>query len=73
MITENKQLADKARELIDEGWFSRFLDKLKIDLALEIVETDEMSKREELYQLTKVIKRLDGKLQEYANKLEFME
>lgn len=73
MITEEQQLAEKARELLDEGWISLFLEKIKLDLALEIVETDEMEKREELYQLTKVVKRLNGKLQEYANKIELKE
>lgn len=63
-----EQIAYKLNQLQEDGLLDLLLQQLTNDIALEIVETDEMTKREELYQLTKAIKGLNGKLQDYANK-----
>lgn len=62
-----EQLAYKLTQLQEDGLMDLLFKELTNDIALEIVETEEMSKREELYQLTKAIKRLNVKLQDYAN------
>jgi len=62
-----KQLASKVNQLLSGGLMDLLSDKIINDIALEIVNSSEMSKREELYLLTKAVKRLNEKLQEYAN------
>ena len=62
-----KQIASKVNQLLSGGLMDLLSDKIINDIALEIVNSSEMSKREELYLLTKAVKRLNEKLQEYAN------
>ena len=56
-------------KLMQEGVIERLLVEISNNIALEIVESSpsESSKREELYMLSQALKRLEDKLQEYAN------
>jgi hypothetical protein len=60
---------------MEGGLLEDLLREIHQDIALEIVETlpDEMTKREELYMLTKALKRLNEKLQENLNNYDFEE
>ena len=60
---------------MEGGLLEDLLKEIHQDIALEIVETlpDEMTKREELYMLTKALKRLNEKLQENLNNYDFEE
>lgn len=65
----NAQRIYKVTQLMEDGLLEDLLLEIKNNIALEIVETlpDEMAKREELYMLTKALKRLNEKLQECLN------
>jgi hypothetical protein len=55
--------------LFHDGLIDRIIDDIRQTLALEIIETplDDYNNREDLYNLTKALKELKGKLQECAN------
>ena len=69
------QRFSKVKQLMEGGLLEDLLKEIHQDIALEIVETlpDEMTKREELYMLTKALKRLNEKLQENLNNYDFEE
>ena len=69
------QRFSKVKQLMEGGLLEDLLREIHQDIALEIVETlpDEMTKREELYMLTKALKRLNEKLQENLNNYDFEE
>lgn len=71
----NTQAMYKICMLREDGLLEQLLNEINHDIALEIVETSptETSKREELYMLTKAVKRLNEKLQEYENNHNFQE
>lgn len=62
----------KVKQLMEGDTLPSVLEKIKIDIALSIVQTpfDAKDKREELYMLTKAIDALKVKLQEYVNEYD---
>jgi uncharacterized protein YpiB (UPF0302 family) len=56
-------------QLMQDDLLERVLDTITKETALGIIDTspDEREKREDLYQLTKAIEALKGKLQECVN------
>ncbi len=72
---DKAQVFYKINTLREDGLLENILNEIITNIALEIVETPthEMDKRQELYMLTKAVKRLDEKLQEYQNNYNFQE
>jgi hypothetical protein len=66
-LTDNEKLA--VSQLTENGLLEKALNNINNNLALDIIKTssDESIKREELYNLTKAIEALKGKLQECVN------
>lgn len=66
---DTNQLAITIHHLNEGGKLDHLLKEITKDIALEIVSTQPQddSERERLYMLTQALKRLEDKLQEYAN------
>ena len=68
-MQDRQQAINTIAKLLEEGVLQRLLADISENIALEIVESfpNETNKREELYMLNQALKRLNDKLQEYAN------
>jgi hypothetical protein len=67
ILNENDKLV--LSQMMQDDLLGKVLDTITEETALGIIDTspDEREKREELYQLTKAIEALKGKLQECVN------
>lgn len=72
MFKDKKMIASKVDSLMKDGLLAHLLSEINQDLALEILGTsaEEGVKREDLYKLSKAVKCLEAKLQEYVNCVE---
>lgn len=66
------QLAIKADKLL-QGGIDDLLEKIILDIALEMVHQKDDDERDELYRLANAVKCLKRKIQEYSNNIESQE
>lgn len=69
---QRRNLAHKAKALIEGDGLSLLISDIKSKLALDIISTrfEDKEQREELYMLTKAADVFAMKLQEYVNEIE---
>ena len=72
LTTDDKHLINN---LVKNHLLDKVLDEVILDISLEITNTElnDESRRDSLYLLTKALKEVKGKLQEYVNEIEFQE
>lgn len=72
LTTDDKHIINS---LVKNNLLDKILDEVITEISLEITSTelDAVERRDDLYLLTKALKEVKGKLQEYVNEFEFQE